>query len=150
MADFWCQLKKMKAVLIVLVILSGAYFLASNFPNGTYHYEWNHSSISVRITENYLVFRDSEYTKYITIKDGNNELTFAYWAETYPLKIFKRRNGTEIFWVIDDFYRGISRSKNGNFQDFICPDCTGIETTYGENILEFHFENKELKRVKIN
>lgn len=140
----------MKKVLIALVILLGTYFLASNFPNGTYDYEWGNSSISVRITENYLVFRDPECTKYITIEDNNNKLVFSYWAETYPLKIYKRINQTETFWVIDDDYRGISRSKNGSFQNFICPDCSGIETTYGEDILEFQFENSKLKKSNQN
>lgn len=132
------------------MILLGAYFLATNFPNGTFDYEWDNSSISVRITENYLAFRDPVCTKYITIKDDKNKLTYSYWAETYPLKIYKRKNETETFLVIDDYYLGITRSKNGDFEGFMCPDCSGIETTYGEDILEFQFENETLIKADKN
>ena len=132
------------------MVLLGGYFLATNFPNGTFDYEWDNSSISVRITENYLVLRDPECNKYISIKDDKNELTYSYWAETYPLKIYKSKNETETFWVIDDYYRGITRSKNGAFEAFMCPDCSGIETTYGEDILEFQFEKETLTKIDKN
>ena len=82
--------------------------------------------------------------------ETNNKLAFSYWAETYPFKIYKRKNGTETFWVIDDYHRGKTRSENGNFRTFMCPDCSGIETTYGEDILEFQFENETLIKVDKN
>lgn len=140
----------MKKGLIGVVILLGAYLLATNFPNGTYDYEWDNSAISLRITDDHLAFKDPVCRKHIIIRDDNQELDFSYWAETYPLKIYKRKNGTESFWVIDDYYRGISRSENGKFQDFLCSDCSGIEATYGTDILEFQFENKKLTKIEKN
>jgi len=69
----------------------GAYYFLTNVPNETYNYKWNKSSISIKITDNYLVFRDPECTKYITINDDGKILMFNYWSETYPLKIYKRK-----------------------------------------------------------
>lgn len=137
----------MKKTLIVLIILFGIYFLAAYFPSDTFKYEWNNTSIALRITENYLVFRDPEYRKHVTIIEGENKLVFSFWSDTRTLKIHKRKNKSETFWIINDFYRGMSRSKKGVFQKFICPDCSGIETTYGEDVLTFQFENKKLKRL---
>jgi len=57
-----------------------------------------------------------------------------------PFKNLQKKNDIESFWVIEDNYKCISRSKNN---EFLCPDCTGIETTYGNNITQFHFENNK-------
>jgi hypothetical protein len=128
----------------------GVYFFAKNVPVGTYNYVWNNSSISIQITKNYLVFRDPEYTKHITIIDEGETLKFEYWAETYSLKIYKRKNDIETFWVVDDYFRGVSRSSNGKFQGFNCPDCGGVELSFGETIFGCQFENHKLIEIKKN
>ncbi|MGV7105217.1 hypothetical protein [Flavobacterium sp. U410] len=138
----------MKRKLIIILVIVGIYFLASNFPKYFCEYKSNDFSISIKIFENVLTFRDPEYTKCIIIEDKKETLKLKYWSENYSFKIYKRKNNKESFWVIEDYYQGISRSKNGEFSKFICPDCSGIENTVGINEAEYSFENDKLIKIE--
>lgn len=140
----------MKRKLLIILFLIGIYFLASNFPKYSNTYKNKDLSISTNITENILTFKDPEYTKHIIIQDKKETLKLKYWSESYNFKIYRRQNNKESFWVIEDYFRGVTRSKNGEFSEFICPDCSGIENTVGINEAEYSFENDKLIQIEKN
>lgn len=98
------------------------------------------------INDNLLTFKDPEYTKKILITDNNKEYVIKFWSETIDVKVFKRKNKSESFWVIEDKYRGLSRTQNNEFNHFTCWDCSGIEKTHGIDTLSFEFKNSQWQK----
>ncbi|WP_452600976.1 hypothetical protein [Pontimicrobium sp. MEBiC06410] len=96
-----------------------------------------------------MVIRDPECTKRIKIIDGSEEFKIKFWSELYEVKVFKRTNGKQSFWVVDDSMRGVTRTENGVFTEFTCwePACSGGRME-GKNILSFEFKNN--KWIKVN
>ena len=140
--------KIVKVILKIVLFVFGIYFLVTNLPNGAYYSNWNNSAIVINITDNFLVFQDPEFYKYITIKDGDSILKVKYWSGDYPMKIYKRQNNLESFWVIEDYHRGVSRSENGEFIEFTCPGCLNSSLTEGDTMVEIHFDDGELEILK--
>ncbi|WP_157547264.1 hypothetical protein [Kordia zhangzhouensis] len=139
--------KKLLIILSVIIIL---YVIGSNFPRGTFKIEDENVTIKMSITDNFWVFRDPECTKRIKIIDGTEKFEIKFWSELYEVKVFKRINGKEFFWVIGDNMRGVTRTKNGDFKEFTCwePSCSGGEME-GEDVLSFEFKNDKWTKKKI-
>ena len=72
------------------------------------------------MTSNLLVFKDPEYTKTLTIIDGKDIFETEFWSESEDITIYKRKNSSESFWVIEDIYRGFSKSQSYGFSPFTC------------------------------
>ncbi|MDY8135446.1 hypothetical protein [Aquimarina sp. 2201CG5-10] len=140
-----------KKLLIFISIIIVLYIIGGNFPRGTFKIEDKNVKIKMSITDNFWVFRDPECTKRIEILDGNEKLNIKFWSEVYEVKIFKRVNGEETFWVIDEYYRGATRSINGEFTRFTCaePECWTVNTIEGKNILSFEFKNGEWTKINL-
>ncbi len=138
-----------KKTLIILSSVIIIYTLGSNLPRGFYKIENENVIIKISITDNLLVIRDPECTKRIKIIDGSEEFKIKFWSELYEVKVFKRTNGKQSFWVVDDSMRGVTRTENGVFTEFTCwePACSGGRME-GKNILSFEFKNN--KWIKVN
>lgn len=139
----------MKKKLTILTLISIClYLLATNFPKENYEINDENIKIKISITENLLIFRDPEYTKKIRITDGTKEFQIKYWSEIQELKILKRINKTEVFWVIDDNYSGLTRTIENEFTDFTCADCSAVEKLIGDNILCYELKNNTFNKIK--
>lgn len=137
-----------KIIIITILLFVCSYVLVSNLPKGTYKIEENNVQIKMFITENLLAVRDPDFTKKITILDNNKKIEIEYWSEVYETKIFKRKEGNEYFWVIDDYFRGFSRSDEEGFIEFICDDCIGNEKLKGDDVLGYEFRDGKWIRIK--
>lgn len=123
------------------------YLLATNFPKESYEINDKNVKIKISISENLLVFRDPEYYKKIRIIDDTKEFEIEFWSEIKDVKIFKRIKNTDIFWVIDDNYRGFTRTSENEFTKFICADCSGKEKLIGNDILGYELKDNKFNKT---
>ena len=140
-----------KRILIFSLIIIALLYLAEHYPKGTFKIEDKNVEIEMSITDNFLVFRDPECTKEVIIVDGNKKYKISFWSEVYEVKIFKRKNEKESFWVIDEYCRGVARSVNEEFTEFTCgePECWLINSIDGKNILGFEFKNGKWTKIHL-
>ena len=133
----------MKKILILVFTIITLYYLGTHFPKGNYKIKDGNVKIELSITDNLMVIRDPECTKTIIITENNKKYKIKYWSEIYEVKIFKRQKGLDVFWVIDDYYRGLSRTNRDVFSDFTCIDCTDGLKIKGKNIIGYEFKNNK-------
>ena len=138
-------MRKYRRIILFILLLAGILFYFANVPGFGHSVSWRDSRVTISVKDNYLVFRDPECTKSITINDNGKILKTSYWSEVYDVTIYKRESNNEIFWVIDDVHRGVCRSENGQFGEFTCYDCSGAESLEGENIIGFELKGMSLE-----